>query len=435
MPIDPRIALGYQPPQFEQPMNLMANAMKLQSMQQENALAQRQAAQLERQQMQQNRLGLLLARGASPEMLQREGFFEPAEQVLNLQTTRASERSAAATAEAAAKEKEMARRKAMFGVLAVAKDPAKYAAARDIAQGMGFDLTGIPEQFPGTDYITALEDSLLTPAERAERAAKARTAAIQEGQLAVSQGNLSLSREELAFRRQKEAREAAAPVKGREPPSGYEYAPDGSLRPIKGGPADPEAIAAREAASKGEGAGKTTEQERRDSYNARRLLSSLRSIKSAIIKDPGATAPGVLEAAALSSPFGILEPAANLVRGNQRQIVAAAQADVIDTLLYLATGAAYNKEQLEAQRQSYMVNFTDREAVREDKRQRLEDLVQAAKIRAGNAWTPELEAELSTIIPAKTGASAAATAPPTDVSAEDWKFMTPEERALWQKQR
>lgn len=200
MAIDPRIALGYQPPQLEQPMNLMANAMKLQAMQNENALAQRQAAQLERQQMRQNRLGLLLARGSSPEMLQREGFFEPAAQVLELETTRAGERSAAAAAAAAAQEKEMARRKAMFGVLAVAKDPAKYAAARDIAQGMGFDLTGIPEEFPGADYITALEDSLLTPAERAERASKAETASIQRGQLGVSQRRAALEEREFGLK-------------------------------------------------------------------------------------------------------------------------------------------------------------------------------------------------------------------------------------------
>ncbi len=148
--------------------------------------------------------------------------------------------------------------------------------------------------------------------------------------------------------------------------------------------------------------------EMKDAYNAQRLLSSLKSIKDATSKDPGAASPGALEAAALSSPFGMFEPAANLVRGDQRQIVAAAQGDVIDTLLYLATGAAYNKEQLEAQRQAYLVNFTDRAEVRKDKRRRLEDLVKAARVRAGRAWTPELEAELQSVLPAAAPAGASA---------------------------
>jgi uncharacterized protein YkwD len=157
--------------------------------------------------------------------------------------------------------------------------------------------------------------------------------------------------------------------------------------------------------------------EMKDAYNAQRLLSSLRSIKEATTKDPGAASPGALESAALSSPFGIFEPAANLVRGDQRQIVAAAQGDAIDTLLYLATGAAYNKEQLEAQRQAYLVNFTDRAEVRKDKRRRLEDLVKAARVRAGRAWTPELEAELQSIL-TPAGAAAPAGASEGDVFAE-----------------
>jgi len=42
MPIDPRIALGYQPPQMESPVNMMLTAQKMQAGQQENALRQAQ---------------------------------------------------------------------------------------------------------------------------------------------------------------------------------------------------------------------------------------------------------------------------------------------------------------------------------------------------------------------------------------------------------
>lgn len=52
MPIDPRIAMGFQSPQFEQPINVMGNFLKLKSMQQQNALAEQQMADLERQRSQ-----------------------------------------------------------------------------------------------------------------------------------------------------------------------------------------------------------------------------------------------------------------------------------------------------------------------------------------------------------------------------------------------
>lgn len=46
MPLDPRIAMGFQSPQFESPVNMMGNMMKLKSMQQQNALAEQQMADL-----------------------------------------------------------------------------------------------------------------------------------------------------------------------------------------------------------------------------------------------------------------------------------------------------------------------------------------------------------------------------------------------------
>lgn len=57
MPIDPRIALGYQPPQMESPVNMMLTAQKMQAAQQENALRQ---AQMENYQNQIDRRNALL---------------------------------------------------------------------------------------------------------------------------------------------------------------------------------------------------------------------------------------------------------------------------------------------------------------------------------------------------------------------------------------
>jgi len=57
MPIDPRIALGYQPPQFESPVNMMRQMQVLQSGQQENQLRQ---AQMENYQAEAARRNALL---------------------------------------------------------------------------------------------------------------------------------------------------------------------------------------------------------------------------------------------------------------------------------------------------------------------------------------------------------------------------------------
>lgn len=46
MPLDTNIAMGFQSPQFESPVNMMGNMMKLKSMQQQNALAEQQMADL-----------------------------------------------------------------------------------------------------------------------------------------------------------------------------------------------------------------------------------------------------------------------------------------------------------------------------------------------------------------------------------------------------
>lgn len=200
MPIDPRIALGVQAPQIESPMNVMANALKLRSMQNENALFEQQQRQAAMQAEEQNRLRSLLARNASPEQLMRAGFFEQGAELGKFGRDQSAETRAQAEEARKSEDTAMSRRKAMFGVLSVAKNPETYRTAREIAQGMGLDMTGIPEEFPGVEYINTLEDSLLTPQERAERAAKARTASIQEGQLGVSQRRAALEEREFGLK-------------------------------------------------------------------------------------------------------------------------------------------------------------------------------------------------------------------------------------------
>ena len=100
--------------------------------------------------------------------------------------------------------------------------------------------------------------------------------------------------------------------------------------------------------------------------------------------------------------------AANLVRSEDRQIVAAAQEDIIDALLYLATGAAYNKEQRAGQIASYMPGYTDKSGTVAAKRERLSGLIRSAKVRSGASWTPEMDTAAQALFG---GAPAKAVAP------------------------
>lgn len=135
-----------------------------------------------------------------------------------------------------------------------------------------------------------------------------------------------------------------------------------------------------------------TESERLAGYNAGRALDAAKRISIAITTDPEATAPGLIETAV----GRFVDP--NILRGEERQRVSAAQRELIDALLTLATGAAYNKEQLEGQMESYIPKWSDQPGTREDKRMALLGLIQNAKIKAGRAWTPEMDAAFGQLL-------------------------------------
>lgn len=67
MPLDPRIAMGFQSPQFESPVNMMGNMMKLKSMQQQNALAEQQMADLATERAQKATLNRVYGEAVGPE--------------------------------------------------------------------------------------------------------------------------------------------------------------------------------------------------------------------------------------------------------------------------------------------------------------------------------------------------------------------------------
>ena len=146
--------------------------------------------------------------------------------------------------------------------------------------------------------------------------------------------------------------------------------------------------------------------EQQAAYNIGRVLTAANEIKKIGEKDPRAIQPGAGEA--LAASVG-MSGTANLARNQNRQIVRGAQRDALDALLYLATGAAYNKEQLEGQMEAYIPAYTDEAGTITAKKERMTALIKSAKTRAGKAWTPEMDASMKALTgPASAGTPAAA---------------------------
>jgi hypothetical protein len=150
------------------------------------------------------------------------------------------------------------------------------------------------------------------------------------------------------------------------PPAGYRWAEGGTkLEPIPGGPA-------------GDGKPLTEDQAKSAGY-ALRMDNALKLIDEVGKKDPSAIRPGLITSAINTLP----EPAANALRSTGRQRVEAAQLDALDAALTLNTGAAYTREQLQGLSKSYFAQPNDDDATVADKANRLQSLIETARVRAG----------------------------------------------------
>lgn len=134
--------------------------------------------------------------------------------------------------------------------------------------------------------------------------------------------------------------------------------------------------------SKAAGGGAATEGERKAATLLQRMQSSEAQLEAATAQDKGAEKPGLI--ASGLSKMG-LDAAANVVTPENRQKVEAAQLDILDAALTLGTGAAYTKEQLEGYRKSYFPQIGDKPQTIKDKQDRLNNILEAAKIAAGRA--------------------------------------------------
>lgn len=127
-----------------------------------------------------------------------------------------------------------------------------------------------------------------------------------------------------------------------------------------------------------------TEDERKSAGYVARIDQGLRLLNDITKQTPGAAKPGAT-ATAMSQVPVVGNMASNIITPEARQRVEAAQLDMLDAALTLATGAAYTKEQLQGISKSYFVQIGDDPQTIKDKQERLKNVIETARIRAGRA--------------------------------------------------
>lgn len=126
----------------------------------------------------------------------------------------------------------------------------------------------------------------------------------------------------------------------------------------------------------------TTESEKTAGFLATRVAGGLKELQRITSQNKDAAKP-TFGVEAVRSIFG--DTAANYLTDADRQQVVAAQRDILDAALTLGTGAAYTAEQLEGYRQAYFPQLGDDDATIKGKQQRLQQLLESAKVKAGRS--------------------------------------------------
>ena len=126
-----------------------------------------------------------------------------------------------------------------------------------------------------------------------------------------------------------------------------------------------------------------SEGERKAATLASRLNFSVGQLNEAIGADPKAALPNT--AAEIARFVSRTDFLPNKINTEQRQIVEAAQEDILDAALTLGTGAAYSREQLAGYKKSFVPQMGDSSATVKTKQERLANLLKSAEVASGRA--------------------------------------------------
>jgi len=295
------------------------------------------------------------------------------ETILTQRATRAKNEADMAAAES---ERKIKASQQLADYLATAKDQGSFRQLRDSAAAAGMDVSRVPENFDplwvANTRRSALGYTKFLENERAERGLR-----VQEGQLQQSQARLKFDQNVENWKRTNPEYDIKETALGfiavnKRNPSDTRLLTGGDNKPLTGAVSQ-----------------KATEDQLKTAYNADRMLSAGEVISNALKANPTAEKPGFWEATVGATPF--IRGAVNFVRDEERQQIAAAQVQLADALLYLATGAAYNKLQYDNNQEAVIPQFSDKASTIRTKRKLFLDQVEAAKRRSASAWTPEHE--------------------------------------------
>lgn len=128
-----------------------------------------------------------------------------------------------------------------------------------------------------------------------------------------------------------------------------------------------------------------SEGERKAATLLARLRGSQAQLQNALADNPSAAKPGYAAEAVRAVPLIGGDTPANLLTGETRQQIEAAQLDMLDAALTLGTGAAYTKEQLRGYAKSFFPQIGDEPRTVADKKDRLANVIRSAEIAAGRA--------------------------------------------------
>jgi hypothetical protein len=144
--------------------------------------------------------------------------------------------------------------------------------------------------------------------------------------------------------------------------------------------AEREAIKFAQEQEQGPG-GKATESQQKTLTLLTRIAGGAKDIQNTLAVDPEAQKAGIFET--LSRDVLGEGAITRRIAGPERRIVTDAQANMLDAILTMGTGAAYNEEQKIANRISYFPQYGDSPREIAIKNQRLNQAIESARIAAG----------------------------------------------------
>lgn len=178
--------------------------------------------------------------------------------------------------------------------------------------------------------------------------------------------------------------------------------------------------------------GKATESQQKTNTLLTRIAGGARDIQNTLAVDPEAQKAGIFET--LSRDVLGEGMITRNIAGPKRRIVTDAQANMLDAILTLGTGAAYNEEQKIANRVAYFPQYGDTPEEIAIKNQRLNQVIEAARVASGplaDKFDESIKPLFGTMPPARvttteTGAAPGRLAPATAGAAQ----FTAEDRQL-----